>query len=170
MSVQLYRTMHEAGHFPGHSTKKSSEIIKALIARHEAKTILDFGSGKGMQYDELKLHEDWGVERPTLYDPAVPGIHTMPNALRPFDGVIACDVLEHLEGDDLRHAIFSATIRARKFVFFSVSCRPAKKTLPDGRNCHLTVEPPDWWRATIDAHRFPSPTAGVPEIVTEFEL
>jgi len=168
MSVELYRQMHATGHFPGHSTKKNSALIKSLIALHEAVTILDFGSGKGKQYDEDKLHEEWGVPRPTLYDPAVIGISSLPNAFRPFDGVICCDVLEHLEGDELRHAIFNATLRAKKFAFFSISCRPAKKILPDGRNCHLTIEPPDWWRATIDAHRFKG-SLKCPEVSLKFD-
>ena len=48
-------------------------------------------------------------------------------------------------------AIFEAVIRADKFAFFAISTRPAKKTLPDGRNAHLTVQSPDWWYGMFDA-------------------
>jgi len=163
-NIDQYRQMHAAGHFPGHSTKKHSEMIKGLIQVYDAKTLLDFGSGKGMQYDEQKLHEYWGIEKPTLYDPAVKGIDVLPNAFRPFDGVICCDVLEHLEHQDLKAAIFEASIRAKKFVFFAVSTRLAKKTLPDGRNAHLTVRSPDWWRGFIG-----SLAAKGPDLVLNFD-
>ena len=146
-NLEQYRQMHMAGYFPGHSTKKWAADIGALIAQHGAKTLLDYGSGKGMQYSEQKLHEGWGVEKPTLYDPAVKGIDVLPSPLRPFDGVICCDVLEHLEGKDVTDAIFDVLIRAEKFAFFSISTKKAKKTLPDGRNAHLTINPREWWEA-----------------------
>lgn len=144
-NIEMYRKMHQEGHFRGHSTRKWSTQIKSLIDKHGAKTILDYGSGQGMQYDDQKLHEAWGVAKPTMYDPAVPGIDVLPNALRPFDGVICCDVLEHLEGKEIMGAMFNVVIRANKFAFFAISTRKAKKNLPDGRNAHLTIQPPDWW-------------------------
>ena len=150
-NLEQYRQMHEAGLFPGHSTKKWSSAIKSLILKHNAKRLLDYGSGKGMQYDEQKLHEEWGVPKPTLYDPAVKGIDVLPNALRPFDGVICCDVLEHLEGKEIMGAMFNVVIRANKFAFFAISTRKAKKNLPDGRNAHLTIKPPEWWFGMFDA-------------------
>lgn len=152
-NLDLYRQMHEAGHFPGHSTEKWSEVIDRLVKYHGAKTMLDFGSGKGEQYRRLKLHERWGVSI-TCYDPAVHGLNKLPNALQPFDGVICCDVLEHLEGDELDHAIFHASIRARMFCFFSVALFPAKKTLPDGRNAHITLESREWWFAKVQTSMF----------------
>lgn len=150
-NLEQYKQMHSAGHFPGHSTRKWSDRIKALIEKHGAKTILDFGSGKGMQYDEQQLHKAWGVEKPRLYDPAVPGIDVMPNPMRPFDGVICCDVLEHLEGKEIMDAIWNVVIRADKFAFFSISTKKAKKNLPDGRNAHLTIQSSDWWLGMFDA-------------------
>ena len=153
-NLEQYKKMHDQGLFPGHSTAKNSEQIKALIDQYGAKTLLDYGSGKGLQYKEQKLHEAWGVEMPTLYDPAVPGINMLPNAFRGFNGVICCDVLEHLEGKEIEEAIFNCRLMARKFAFFSISTRAAKKTLPDGRNAHLTIRPADWWRGVFEQHVF----------------
>jgi hypothetical protein len=42
---------------------------------------------------------------------------------------------------------------ARKFVFGNIAAYPATKTLPNGENAHCTVQPPEWWRATIEAAR-----------------
>ena len=155
-TLALYKQMHSEGKFPGHSTEKWSDIVAKAIKDYGAKSILDFGSGKGMQYDSLKLHEKWGVERPTLYDPAVPGIDKLPNPMLPFDGVICLDVLEHLEDEELRRAVFDATIRAKKFVVFGIATFQAKKTLPDGRNAHLTLWSQDVWTNYIHTHRFQS--------------
>jgi hypothetical protein len=33
--------------------------------------------------------------------------------------------------------------------WFRIACYPAKKHLPDGRNAHLIVESPDWWRKQL---------------------
>jgi len=33
--------------------------------------------------------------------------------------------------------------------FFRIACYHAKKHLPDGRNAHLIVESPEWWRDKI---------------------
>ena len=166
--IELYRQMHAAGHFPGHSTKKHSKAIKELIDKHGAKTLLDYGSGKGHQYYIHKLHDEWGVEMPTLYDPAVPGIDAPPRGR--FDGVICTDVLEHLAGSDLSLAIERCIARADKFVLFSICTRPAKKLLPDGRNAHITLESVDWWRGYVRAiadDLFPDKPP--PEIRLEFE-
>jgi hypothetical protein len=153
-NLDLYKQMHEKGHFPGNSTAKNAAMIGELVKKHGARHILDYGSGKGAQYSELKLHEAWGVTV-GCYDPAVPELSKLPHPMTLFDGVICCDVLEHLEGRDLDVAIFNVTVRAAKFCFFSVATFPAKKLLPDGRNAHLTLESKDWWRAKIDTAKFP---------------
>ena len=31
----------------------------------------------------------------------------------------------------------------------NIACYPAKKTLPDGRNVHLTIKNPDNWKILI---------------------
>jgi hypothetical protein len=36
--------------------------------------------------------------------------------------------------------------------FFRIACYLAKKSLPDGRNCHLIVKEPVWWREQILQH------------------
>ena len=60
--------------------------------------------------------------------------------------------------------MFDASIRAKKFVFFAISTRAAKKTLPDGRNAHLTVQSPDWWQGFVTSVAFEGP-----EIVLNFD-
>jgi hypothetical protein len=33
-----------------------------------------------------------------------------------------------------------------------VDTAPAKRTLPDGRNLHVTLKPHDWWRERVEKH------------------
>lgn len=144
--VQQYVELHKAGHFAGLSVLGHKEKIKALILSTGAKTLLDYGSGKGRQYSEHGLHHYWGI-LPDMYDPAVPGLDAEPSGI--YDGVICSDVLEHLEEHEIQPFMDRVYSHAGKFLFLTVCCRPAKKTLPDGRNCHLTVRPVDWWREQV---------------------
>lgn len=142
--AEQYKLMHAAGHFPGHSIVAHVDEIDNLIRKSGSKTILDYGCGKGEQYSIRKLHKFWGVE-PTLYD-----IATYPEKPEgTFDGVICTDVLEHVPEELVKDTIAELFSYARKFVFMSICTRDAKKTLPDGRNAHLTVRPQQWWLSII---------------------
>jgi len=167
--LDQYRDMHAAGHFPGHSTEKWSDDIKALIAEHQATSILDYGCGKGMQYYTKRLHADWGVEMPALYDPGVPQLADRNILNRSYDLVICTDVMEHLEGAGLYLAFKDILFAANKAAFIAITCRPAKKTLPDGRNCHLTVQPPIWWRGYLEACKGSGFGFGNVDVVMRFE-
>ena len=143
--IDQYRLMHDAGHFPGHSINKHADSIKYLINKTQSRTILDYGCGKGRQYAELNLHKYWNVE-PSLYDPAT--FPEKPEGM--FDAVICTDVLEHVPENQLEDTLREIFSYAKKFVFLSICTREAKKHLPDGRNCHLTVKPELWWQALIE--------------------
>lgn len=143
--VEQYRLMHESGHFPGYSIRQYVDDIDALVRKTGAKTILDYGCGKGRQYADLKLHEFWKVA-PTLYDPAV--FPEKPEGT--FHGVVCTDVLEHVPEEDLEEVLREIFAYAERFAFLSICTRKAKKTLPDGRNAHLTVKPEEWWLSLIE--------------------
>jgi len=144
--IDQYRQLHEAGKFRGLSLLPHVKLVAGLVKETESKTLLDFGCGKGEQYTKHFCHEAWGI-MPTLYDPAVPGLDRKPDLK--FDGVICSDVLEHLPESQLPAALDEIFGYARKFVYLSITTRPARKHLPDGRNCHLTVKPPSWWMNLI---------------------
>lgn len=148
--IDQYRALHAQGKFLGLSVLKFADEIGELIKQHEVKTVLDYGSGQGHQYmPPHSLQKKWGVDV-TMYDPAVDGLDVLPDG--PFGGVICSDVLEHLPtreaAVDVLDDIFS---RARSFVFVTVCCRPAKKTLPDGRNVHLLLLTLDQWTQLVGA-------------------
>lgn len=151
-NLDLYKTMHKTGAFAGLSVMRYENEIRDLITKTNAKKIVDVGCGKAMAYLLEDFHVRLGIPLPFLYDPAVPQFNNQPSVL--FDGAICSDVLEHLEEPEITETFNNLvrwTVKDNGFVFLSICCRPAKKTLPDGRNTHLTIQPPAWWREKIEA-------------------
>lgn len=172
--IALYTSMHRAGDpahgvapeqtFDGRSLPPQALRIRKMIARTGARTILDYGCGKGMQYRVPvpldgrifnSIQEYWGVESIRCYDPGYEPFSKLPDGV--FDGVVCTDVLEHCPEQDLEWIIEGLFSFARKFVFANVACYPARKTLPNGENAHCTIRPGNYWEALFEqaAARFP---------------
>lgn len=143
--LAMYRDMHRnPKRFRGKSLLFHTDAIGAAIEHHQARSLLDYGSGKGYQYTTARVHEAWGVPLPTCFDPGYPPFSSRPTGR--FHGVICTDVLEHVPPHDIDHVVADLFLYAERFVFAAISTRRARKTLPDGRNCHLTIRPLAWWR------------------------
>lgn len=166
----LYKDMHRDGYtiqrgeaqeqlppekaYPGYELVKFARPIKRLIDDHKPASIIDYGSGKGMQYRWTDLTLDngtkiqdiksyWGIDSIRCYDPAVPDFSTLPE--EPADGLVSTDVLEHCPAPDIPWIVEEMFSLARKFVFLNISCMQAMALLPDGSNAHETVRHPAWW-------------------------
>ncbi len=174
--LDQYRQMHREGDtrhglsaaetFNGRSLPRQAHRIRALIGKTAAKTILDYGCGKGTQYRPATLMENgvprwnsmqeyWGVDAIACYDPGYEPFSTLPQGK--FDGVVCTDVLEHCPEEDLEWIAGELFSYARKFVFANVACYPARKTLPSGENAHCTILPVERWHALFDAVAARSP-------------
>jgi len=150
--IEQYKVLHKRGAwFHGTAIKGYTGHIGYLIEETGAKTLLDYGCGKATYYLDRKVHEEWGVPLPYLYDPGLERFEKKPPAGSKFDGVICTDVLEHLERPE--EVIAELIGYADKFLFCSISCRASneKKCLLDGRGLHISVYPPAWWRERIIA-------------------
>lgn len=166
--VALYRQMHLEGEkarnlppeevFPGRSLPVHAIAIKEMIERTGARTLLDYGAGKGMQYQwrDLALNDGrrvsdlksfWGVESITCYDAAYPPFTALPEGR--FDGVICTDVLEHCPESDIEWILDEIFGYAEKFVYGNIACHLAKATLPNGENAHCTARPEAWWKPLL---------------------
>jgi hypothetical protein len=177
----LYERMHAEGEtrlgippertFPGVSLLPHVARIKRLIEDTGARTILDYGAGKGMQYRPQKVVVDgehvadgvaeyWDVDEVRCYDPGYPAHRALPSER--FDGVISTDVLEHCPAEDLGWILDEILGFATRFVFLNVACFPARKSLPNGENAHVTVQPPKWWRELLAGR-----AAAFPEVMWE---
>lgn len=170
--LSYYRNMHSQGYtrvvngesvytsaadaFPGNELPNYVRPVRALIRGTGARTILDYGAGKGMQYtwpvdvDGAHFHsvqQYWGVDRIEMYEPALPGRDRLPS--QPLDAVVCTDVLEHIPESDIPWIVDEMFSFARRFVFASVACYPAMARLPSGENAHCTVRSPAWWEGLL---------------------
>jgi hypothetical protein len=163
--IEQYRHMHLHGEghlgippdqtFSGVSLPKEAPHIKRLIKETGARTILDYGAGKGQQYwprrmiDEVEgvdypdIRSYWGVEDIRCYDPGYIAFSVLPEGK--FDGVICTDVLEHCPEEDVPWILDELFAYSRNFVYANVACFPARKRLPSGGNAHCTIKPVKWW-------------------------
>jgi len=168
--VRMYQDMHVHGErfmgvapqhtFDGRSLRKEVVRIKRLIEQTGALTILDYGSGKGGEYEPRRVVvpgeegawdgviDYWGVDEVTCYDPGYAPFNKLPSGT--FDGVVCTDVLEHCPEEDIVSWIVPEIFSyAERFVYLAVACYPANKRLPNGENAHCTIQPVEWWRDVI---------------------
>ena len=165
---KIYRTVHETGLkgqivaekvFDGASLLKHIPVVAKLAKQTSAKSILDYGSGKGRLYGKSQLElpdgqvipsvkEFWGVENVTLYDPGVEEYSHRPTGS--FDGVVSTDVLEHIPEEDIGWVLRECFGLADLFLYMNIASYPARKQLPNGWNAHVTIQSPDWWRQRIE--------------------
>jgi hypothetical protein len=128
------RQLHEEGSFgvKGHSyAQRVLDICNAIYSSD----VLDYGCGRHTLAKSLAFP----IKE---YDPCLEGFDSPP---APADVVVCTDVLEHIEPECLDAVLDDLKRVTRKFGFFAVDIRPARKTLPDGRNAHLIQEPAAWW-------------------------
>lgn len=116
------------------------DAVLDAMGEHECRDVLDYGCGKGGLAAAIP-----GIDV-AEYDPAIAGKDGTP---QPADLVVCTDVLEHVEPDLLAVTLRHIQSLAKRAAFLAISTRPALKTLADGRNAHLIVEPAEWWRARL---------------------
>lgn len=135
--------MHSQGRF-----RRGSKILSTInpfLKQYQPTTILDFGCGHGaLMHSIMEAYPDTMVDG---YDPGSATHSTMPS--QSFDCVVSADVFEHIEPEHLDQILTMIGQKMQRVGWFRIACYPAKKTLPDGRNAHLIVELPEWWRAKL---------------------
>ena len=129
---------HELKRNFGAGGRKWSELVRP----YEGQSILDYGCGKGT----LKKALGFDIAE---YDPAIVGKDALPE---PADVVVCLDVLEHIEPENLDDVLTHIHSLMRRRGIFVISCRKAKKVLPDGRNAHLIVNEWGWWKGKLNPY------------------
>ena len=137
------RLMHSRGKFDNGA--KQLALVRPFLEQHRPRTLLDFGCGKGALIREIEA--TWPDTTCQGYDPGNPAFDRVPTG--PFDAVISTDAIEHIEPDHLSETLTLIGQLIGRVGCFRIACHPAKKLLPDGRNCHLIVQEPDWWREQV---------------------
>lgn len=139
--VALNRELHASRSDYGASSYRWAQQVSALKDELGAKSVLDYGAGKGTLKESLG-RPDWLRE----YDPAVPGKDERP---APADLVVCTDVLEHVERGSIDEVLNDLWHLTKRALFLCISTRPSSKKLDDGRNAHLIVEDGAWWKQKL---------------------
>lgn len=138
-----YRSQQEQMHTKEYGGTQSNTLwpmIAQTLADYGAVDVLDYGAGKGHLGINL-LTSGW----PGDYTPYDPGVAEFSETPQPHDFLCCIDVLEHIEPDCLDAVLADLKRVTKRAGFISVHLKPAKKTLPDGRNAHLIQKPAMWW-------------------------
>ena len=156
----LYEPLHKmsGGKFFGGKVR-GLEVVVDLVSRTSPRSMLDYGSGKAKQYTVRRQHMAWGGLEPVCYDVGVPRLAKRPTGT--FDGIICADMMEHIDPSDVDEVladIFGFSSHrdppAESFVYFHICCVPSvHKRLEDGRDVHLTIEPPEFWNEKLNGFR-----------------
>jgi len=136
--------LHEIEPTYGTSSWQYAVAVAQLARVYGTEDILDYGCGKGRLQEELNFE----IQQ---YDPAIAKFNDLPV---PADIVICGDVMEHVEPECVNDVIDHIRSLTLKIAWWCIATRPASKTLPDGRNCHLIVESTHWWIKLIEDSGF----------------
>lgn len=152
-SKELHQQNKYYGKFSEYATKGTLKneltIPKAIVAAHQIQPInhiLDHGCGQGGLADVLT--KEMSIEAEIHgYDPAVKEFECIQRDS--YDLVTSIDVLEHIGREHIGEVLKEIKQITKGFFFFCIDLVPANKQLPDGRNAHVLLAPPDWWAQQI---------------------
>lgn len=146
----LQRMLHAQPKLYGERGDKWAQTVLALVAEHQATSVLDYGCGQGSLKTAVLSARPHGL-RFDEYDPGIEGKNGLPSFA---DLVVCTDVLEHVEPERLDAVLAHLKLLARKAVLLVVALVPTAKVLADGRNAHLIVRPANWWRKRVASAGF----------------
>lgn len=138
--IELNKQLHSENNTYGTSGRKWAREVTNLTKQHNTQNVLDYGCGKSTLQKALTFDI-------SQYDPAIEEFSAEPS---PHDIVVCTDVLEHIEPDCIDAVLDHIQSLTKVVALLTVATRPAVKTLPDGRNAHLIVEPKTWWMPKIE--------------------
>lgn len=144
--VAEQRRLHAQPRGYGQRGNKWSTQVMTIAWTHNCESILDYGCGQGSLGEALRLSERWEDIRE--YDPAIPGKDALPMRA---DLVVCTDVMEHVEPEKLEAVLRHLTSLADAVLFVVVSIVETAKTLSDGRQAHILLRSPEWWRTRFHA-------------------
>ena len=162
--LEEYKDLHkDPKYFNGICLVTHLNTVGNIMLKEGAKSLLDYGCGKGILYHETKcrtmklnekgqalgrpLQKIFNLDYYALYDPAYPEHNKLPKGK--YDAVICTDVIEHIDEKDVDWILEEIFSYARKFVLLTIACYKALKTFKDGRNVHVNVKPQKYWQEKL---------------------
>jgi hypothetical protein len=154
-ALEASKKIHKGKAFTGKFLRPHAPFIKEIIDRLGCRTVLDFGCGKGQQYEWVipstgqTIEEFWGVTV-TKYDPAYAPFATEPEGT--FDLVICTQVLGAIPVIDRPWVIDRLHGLSTRAIYVSERLGEARKEVGDNdlRAAHWT---PDDWKQALHRNR-----------------
>lgn len=150
LALEASKKIHEGKQFTGKFLRPHAIFIKEIIDRLEVKSILDFGCGKGQQYEWIipatnqTIEDFWGV-KVTRYDPAYPPFAAEPEGT--FDLVICTQVLGAIPITDHPWVIDRLYAFANKALYVSERLGDARKIVGNPNLRAFDYTPQQWLTA-----------------------
>jgi len=146
--LEQQRIMHARPRGYGGGGSRWADQVAALAeSLGQVDAILDYGCGQNTLAPVL-MSKGFRIRS---YDPAVRAFDA--EQLR-SDLVVCTDVLEHVEEQCVDAFLEHLAQLCRRRLFVVIGLKPTDKTLPDGRQAHITLRPPHVWRQAIEAAGF----------------
>lgn len=139
--VAQLRALHAREKWGEHGASHGPNVL-AFAKEIGAVNVLDYGCG------QATLARACPGLKVQAYDP---GVAHKEGIAKPADLIVATDVLEHVEPDKLDNVLRHIWLLAGRGAYLAISCEPARETLPDGRNAHLMIRPPEWWLEKLES-------------------
>lgn len=139
--LAAYQEMHATRFYGASATELHLDDVAGVVRVMRPESIIDYGCGRS----DLVAHF-WldGKRRIARYDPAIPQFQPMPDG--EFDLALCMDVLEHIPMSDVAR-VLGEVRRKSSAALFTISTKPSRAKLPDGRNAHVTLlRPAEWMR------------------------
>lgn len=143
--VKYYSQLHNSQKYGDTSVRYFRHILPD-IKLLKPKSILDYGCGQSKLLDIINYRYPVECFR---YDPAIESFSELPK--NKVDLILNIDVLEHIENNDL-DTIIEEIASASHHAIIIIDTKPATRTLPDGRNVHVSLHPPEWWLHKLSQH------------------
>jgi len=137
--AELQRQFHKQRPDYGVSGSRYTDMVADISNKLGTRDILDYGCGKAT----LSRSLPFPIQN---YDPFIPEYSTQPS---PADLVVCTDVMEHVEEEHIEHVLKHINSLTKKLAFFQIATRPASKTLPDGRNAHISLFNNNKWMSYL---------------------
>lgn len=160
---QMQHQMHTRGDYGVHGGRNAELACKAIVPiqlhlPHREVKVLDYGCGSGQLGQVIKNTlrsvevTNYDPFHPMWKDDRDPGEH---------DVSLCMDVMEHVEFQCINNTLKYISDRTKYLAVFSIALSEASKTLPNGKNAHITIKPMGWWKDKLEDHGFAIGEAGI---------
>lgn len=152
--AEMYQHPEYKKFIPG--IEKVKDAIKSLDM-NVGDRVIDLGAGTGrscMEFLENGISAiavditDAGLEFPALHFVKRP-LWDLPMHLQ-ADWGFCTDVMEHMPTDKVSLVIANIAKACKRGVYFMIDSVPDEMGILIGQPLHLTVKPPEWWKAKLD--------------------